>query len=60
MPEDEKLRLLKKFKSLNLNSNILPDLIIIQTNINKKNNHIKNMNYKKIFSTKNFEIFEKN
>ena len=60
MPEDEKLRLLKKFKSLNLNSNILPDLIIIQTNINKKNNHIKNTNYKKIFSTKNFEIFEKN
>ena len=59
MPEDEKLRLLKKFKSLQLNSDIVPDLIIIQTNINIKNNHIKNTNYNKIFFTKNFEIFEK-
>ena len=60
MPEDEKMRLLKKFKNHQLKQDIIPELIILKKKINKKNNHIKNKNFKKIFSTRNFEIYEKN
>ena len=60
MPEDEKKRLLKMFINHNLDESITSDYVFINKLLLGYNFKIKNLNYKKIYDTKNFDIYKKN
>ena len=60
IPEDEKMRLLELFKNLDEEKDLFPDVIILNKSKNfKKNSFIKNKNFKKIFTSTVYDVYER-
>ncbi len=60
IPEDEKMRMLELFKNLDEEKDLFPDVIILNKLKNfKKNSFIKNKNFKKIFTSTVYDVYER-
>ena len=59
MPEDEKIRLIKMFKSHKVNEKFTSDYVILNNSLFSSSFDILNLNYKKIFSSESFIIYKK-
>ena len=58
MPEDEKIRLIKMFKSHKVNEKFTSDYVILNNSLFSSSFDILNLNYKKIFSSESFIIYK--
>ncbi len=57
MPEDEKKRLIKLFKNIIIESNLAPDLIILNKTDNYYNFKIYNKKYNQVYSNKVYDVY---
>lgn len=59
MPEDEKKRLLKMFNDHQIDEKFASDLVILNNSLFERPIDLRNSDYKKIYYSKNFEIYRK-
>ena len=57
MPEDEKKKLIKLFKNIKIESNLAPELIILNKTDNYYNFTIYNKKYNQVYSNKVYDIY---
>ena len=57
MPEDEKKRLIKLFRNIIIESNLAPDLIILNKTDNYYNFKINNKKYNQVYSNKVYDVY---
>ena len=58
MPEDEKKKLIKLFKNIELKNNLIPDLIIMNKTDEFYNFIIYNEKYSKVYSNKVYDLYQ--
>ena len=59
IPENEKKRILNLYKNLKINSDLLPNYVVINNSNGFENFSIKNDKYIEIFKTKSYLLYKR-